>query len=392
MRSLESGYGLPALSVVAVKLVEMASDETCSAGDLAGLIEKDPSLSVRLLKLANSAFFKATKPAITLKQAIVRVGLHYLRIMALSISLRETFPMGKKGPMDYEKFWRTSIYRALLAKSFAQEMKNCNPEEAFVSALVLEVGLLIFFDLFLKGKNGDFELELESLEKLLAREKDLCGIDHREVGGAALKYWEFPEGIVGCQTLYGDATKSKGASPLAKICEMARRCSVGLFQKSVGFHEIFEEAESLLVLKQEAISDILVSTFDQVQGIADSLMVEFDSEKDLLDVMEKANRALIQISEKIREGRPFIQNNNFSSLDELIEEGDKEGIISHTLQVVAHEIRNPLVAVGGFAKKLASTIDPSSEGGRYVQIILQEALRLEQALAEMIHQDDISGH
>jgi HD-like signal output (HDOD) protein len=392
MRSLESGYGLPALSVVAVKLVEMASDETCSAHDLAGLIEKDPSLSVRLLKLANSAFFQTTKPVVTLKQAIVRVGFHYLRIMALSISLRETFPMGKEGPMDYERFWRTSIYRALLAKSFARETKSCNPEEAFVSALVLEVGLLVFFDLFLKGKNKDFDLELEPLEKLLASERDLCGIDHRAIGETALRYWKFPEDIVGCQTFYGGVTKTKETSPLARVCEQARQCSADLFQKSIGLHEIFEETERSLVLGQEVISDILVSTFDQVQAIADSLLVDLDGDKDLLEVMEKANSALIQISEQIREDHPLVQNNNFSSLEELIEEGNKEGIVSHTLQVVAHEIRNPLVAVGGFARKLASTIDPSTEGGRYVQIILQEALRLERALAEMISQDNNANH
>lgn len=384
LRSLESGYALPTLSVVAVKLVELASDDTCSAGDLAGLIEKDPSLSVRLIKLANSAFFQATQPITTLKQAIVKVGFHYLRIMALSLSLRETFPMGKIGPMDYEKFWRTSIYRAQLAKSFAQRLKNCNPEEAFVAGLILEVGLLIFFDLFLKDKDGVMELELDPLEKLLTWEKGLYGIDHREIGEAALSYWKFSEGIVGCQTLYGDKAKSEEAPPLARVCELARQFSGFFFQESVGFYEIFEETRRSFVFGQETINAILVTTFEQVEGIADSLKVEFNRDKDLMEVMEKANRALIQISEKMPGSHPISLDRRLPSFEDL----DKEGIVTHTLEAVAHEIRNPLVAVGGFAKKLASTLDPSSEEGQYVQIILEEAMRLEKALEDMTRQSN----
>jgi len=59
LASLESGYSLPSLSVIAMRLIEMASDDMCSVEDLARLIERDPSLTVRLLKLANSAFFQS---------------------------------------------------------------------------------------------------------------------------------------------------------------------------------------------------------------------------------------------------------------------------------------------------------------------------------------------
>jgi HD-like signal output (HDOD) protein len=146
LEELQSGYSLPSLSPVAMKIVEMASDETCSAESMSRLIENDPSLAVRLLRLANSAFFAARYPVSTLRQAVVRIGVERLRIMALSLSLRDTFPMGRVGCMDYEAFWRCSIYRALLGKSLAQSVRTCNPEEAFIAGLTLEIGLLVFVD------------------------------------------------------------------------------------------------------------------------------------------------------------------------------------------------------------------------------------------------------
>jgi signal transduction histidine kinase len=87
--------------------------------------------------------------------------------------------------------------------------------------------------------------------------------------------------------------------------------------------------------------------------------------------MEKANRSLSEISQKVS-GLPA-----FETL------GGDRSVVAHTLQAVAHEIRNPLLAVGGFAKRLAASMDPSSEGGRYAKIILDEALRLEKALSNM---------
>ena len=384
LRQIKSGYSLPSLSPVAMQLVEMALDETCSAGELTALIESDPSLAVRVLRLANSAFFLTRKPTTSLKQAVVKVGFQRLRIMALSLSLRDTFPMAKIGALDYEKFWRTTLYRALIAKSFATHLKNCYPEEAFVAGLIMEIGLLILFDLRIKLDTEAPPIKLEPLEELLTWERDRYGIDHRQVGEEALRYWKFPDTIVQCQLLYGQAALSQDAPLLAKIYELSREFSGLISQGSAGFHTLFNDAERCLGLNRNVINDILLATFDQVQDIADNLNMELNRERDLMEIMEKANKALSQISGKMSEYQEITDHVSLPSFDSLDE---REDVVEHTLQAVAHEIRNPLLAVGGFARKLATSLDPASKGGEYVRIILEEASRLEKALAEMTSED-----
>jgi two-component system cell cycle response regulator len=139
---VSTGYALPVLSPVAMRLVKLASEENSSISDLSEVIEKDASLTVRLLRLANSAFFRTGGPITTINQAIQMVGFNRLRVMALSLSMKDTFPMSRVGPLDYELFWRSSLYQALLAKALAQRLRTCKPDVAFVAGLVLEIGLL----------------------------------------------------------------------------------------------------------------------------------------------------------------------------------------------------------------------------------------------------------
>lgn len=377
---LESGYSLPALSVVAIRLVELAADEDSSVNDLVSLVEKDPSLATRLLKIANSAFFKTAEPATTLKQAVIRIGFRQLRIMALSLSLRDTFPMGKVGGFDYERFWRASLYRALMAKSLAEQAGTCNPEEAFVAGLTLGVGFLIFFDVFIKDAGEEIGRELDSLEKLLAWEEKKFGVNHRQIGAAALRHWKFPDSIIECQAGYAHHPRY---SLLSTICELARVISMSMLGRSKDFHDIFRDAKEWFGLGEDAVNGAILSVFEEVETIAEGLKVEMNKEKDLFELTEKANRALSGISEKISMMQFQRDREASPSFATIKEDRGNQDVVAHTLQAVAHEIRNPLITVAGFARKLSTALDPESRVGTYAQIILQEAQRIEEALSQM---------
>ena len=120
LHQITSNDFLPSLSPLTIQLIEAASDERTSVLDLNRIIEQDPGLTTRLLKMVNSAYFGRRTKISSISHAIIMAGFKRVRLMALNISLRDTFPLGRVGGMDYDLFWKTSLYRALIAQGFSQ--------------------------------------------------------------------------------------------------------------------------------------------------------------------------------------------------------------------------------------------------------------------------------
>ncbi|MGA2223454.1 MAG: HDOD domain-containing protein [Syntrophobacteraceae bacterium] len=381
-RILESGYALPPLSVIALRLLEVASDEDASNEQIVRTIEQDPSLTVRLLNLSNSALFGTGRPTASLSRAVMKLGHNQIRLMALSISLRDAFPMGKVERFDYELFWRVSLYRGLIAQSLAQQSEAANQEEAFLCGLTMEIGLPILFDMCIRGRTNQFSLDLEPLEELLEKESACYGMNHREVGAAALRFWKFPDHIVACQEVHPENLDSNSSS-LWAVCRLARLFSQVIVKETQAFASFYSEAEAGLGLSKENIHDAVFQTLAEVEKIAQGFKLQIDRQRDMIAILENANRALVRISQTVSrypEERHEKNLPSFSSIDR------KDRSVEDALQAVAHEIRNPLTAVGGFARRLAVSLDPESQSGKYARVILDEVLRLEKILSEMPEQ------
>ncbi len=303
IRRLREGYTIPSLSVVVLRLVKLAADERSSAADLAKLIEEDPALSVSLLKLANSAFYKGQNPIASLQQAVSRVGFQRLRIMALSLSLRSSFPMGKVGPMDYEKFWRASMYRALLADSIARKLKIVNSDEAFAAGLTLQVGLLVFFDLFVRDRVGDFKLDFTNLPEFLAAQQKEFNIDHRQIGREVLKEWNFPTEIIACQDLISFTSLPPDVTELGKVITLAMELAMLVFEQATDYQAIFVAAEKELALSPPELNIFLQDCFGKMEEIADSLIIdETMRDDDLMQLMELAREAMGHLAGEVAAG------------------------------------------------------------------------------------------
>ncbi|MCD6319202.1 MAG: hypothetical protein J7M03_00815 [Candidatus Desulfofervidaceae bacterium] len=93
---------------------------------------------------------------------------------------------------------------------------------------------------------------------------------------------------------------------------------------------------------------------------------------------EKANQAISKINLKLEEKL----QQTISQLEQTQEKSHKE-CLQATLDTIAHEIRNPLMALGGFARRLAQIATDDSELKTYAQVVINEASRLERVLKDI---------
>ena len=391
LKRITENEGLPSLSPLVIQLVELAADDDSSVRDLAAIIEKDSGLTTRLLRLVGSAFFSQPMRVTSLSHAVVLLGFKRVRIMALSLSLRDTFPMGKRDGMDYDHFWKTSLYRALIAQDFAQSapVSHLDAEEVFIAALILEIGMLMLYQVSSDEMKGVFPGGNLPLEKVVSWEETHLGVNHREVGRLIFQRWRFSDYLVASQKWFGAEALKPDRPAICKVVELARRLTEIVFGETRHLYALQQEAESLLRISHETVNDALSRTFNKVEELAEQLRIQVDSQTDVVRVMEKANQALARINTSMENSfRNLIdQVNQYNqSSGHMSEETGKSrrDILQNTLDAVAHEIRNPLLAVGGFARRLAMQSNIDERGRRYAEIIAKESARLEKILKEMI--------
>lgn len=381
----------PSPSPLLMQLVELASDENASPDVLARVIEQDPGLTTKLIKLANSSFYARRRQITSVSDAVMLMGFNRLRVMALTVSLRDGFPLGKVGGMDYERFWKTSLYRGIIAQGFARcldRKEGVNDDEAFVGGLILEIGLLMLFSFCPENLKVSFPGGNVSLKDTVEWENENLGVDHRTVGRVALKRWHFPENIVESQRRYGPEALAVERPALGRILEFARSASQLFFGKRTDF-ELLQKTAAFLGVSPEHVNEILCQAFFQVEQAADLLSLQPSTERDILEALEKANRALARINDSLQANlEKFItlvtDNEKTASRclsDVLVE---KQKAVENVLEAVAHEIRNPLMAIGGFAQRLARNVEEKTDLVRYASIIIKESSRLEQVFKGVV--------
>lgn len=181
--------------IVYRRLVEVLEHPWSGANDLANVIRDDPGLSVRLLRLVNSAMFSFPRRISTISDAVPIVGTAQLRDLALATSVITIFDDIPEDLVDMDSFWRHSLGVGVAARLIARMRREPNVEQMFVAGLVHDVGRLILFELLPEESKACMEECRDSGVPLFEVEKDRIGFDHAQVGKTLLDLWNFPAAL-----------------------------------------------------------------------------------------------------------------------------------------------------------------------------------------------------
>jgi len=185
--------GLVSPPDVCMRLFEMIHSPKTGANEIAEVVSVDPSLTARLLRIANSAFYGFSRKIDTVSRAVTIIGNGELYNLVLSISAVKSFTSIPNDLVSMETFWRHSVYAGLLARALAQRINVLHPERLFVAGLLHDIGSLVLYyerpdvmrDLLLVA-DGDEEV-------LYRAEQEQLGFSHATLAGYLLEKWRLPD-------------------------------------------------------------------------------------------------------------------------------------------------------------------------------------------------------
>jgi HD-like signal output (HDOD) protein len=199
---------LSTLPMVYHKLNEAISNPNCTTGIISGIVKQDPILSIKVLKIVNSAFYGFPHEIDDIAQALLIIGMQQLNDLVLANSIIYLFEKQKIHSFTMENFWKYSLASALTSKILASIAEDQHSDRVFVSSLLHGVGKLIMAitspEKFLEAYN------LSINEKILCRdaEKAVFGFDHLEMNQTLMSSWSLPHTISDISTHYLDPQNS----------------------------------------------------------------------------------------------------------------------------------------------------------------------------------------
>lgn len=186
---------LPAPPSALLMVVDAASDPDTSLYALARTVTHEPSFAVELLRLANSAFYRAGRDVRSVRNAVVVLGTRTVRNHAVAHALRCTVRALNPGPLDTEEVWGSCVRNGLIALALARLLQWDDPQEVFTLGLLQEAGVLLLPALY-----PDAGPELARTRGLssagrVAAEREATGTDHAEVFAKAAERWGLPQDL-----------------------------------------------------------------------------------------------------------------------------------------------------------------------------------------------------
>lgn len=204
--------GLITLPDVYLRISSLIDDPNSSVSDVANAVAKDPSFTIRLLKVANSPLYKLPSSVATVAKAISIIGTSQIRSLALSMSVASSFEGLPNGLVSMANFWRHSLYCALIARHLAKVMGRCDRDAVFTGGLLHDIGELVIFNRLPEQATAALMIVLDSGEEVpvYLAEQQAMGFDHSDVGAELARQWHLPSVLEECIAFHhrvGSATK-----------------------------------------------------------------------------------------------------------------------------------------------------------------------------------------
>lgn len=186
---------VPSCPQVVSRLLQATKDPDITIDNVASILEMDPGLSSKLLRMVNSSLYGLPSKVTSIARSVNLVGMKEIENLAIAYAVTKNLKDPETRGFDLKSFIMTSLYRAIFAREIAKFYEQ-EPEDAFTGGLMQDIAvptlLTNWFDIY-ENVYHEWKKTKEPLENV---EKRRLSWNHCEAGAWIAKRWEFPDILV----------------------------------------------------------------------------------------------------------------------------------------------------------------------------------------------------
>lgn len=223
LKKLDELPELRPFPAMATKVLSAVNDANTSPSELTQLITCEPSIALRILKVANSPAYGFTREIHTVDQAVVILGNKAIRDLVLTVSTGDLFAAGTGAEEAREILWNHSLACATVAGILATRTPDVSKDEAFLAGILHDVGKLVFYDVA-PSEYTRIDSGCNS-QSIIDSESDTFGINHQELGQRCSEEWGLPDEVHDVIGFHHSPAEADFAPDLTRLVSLANSLS-----------------------------------------------------------------------------------------------------------------------------------------------------------------------
>jgi len=249
------------------RVIELTNDLNCAPKDLVQVIEHDPVITMKMLKLVNSAYFSLAKSVSSVRHAIVYLGLNTVKNLSLSIATVDTLPRKDTPVFNTNNFLLHSLTTASIAQRIGKEyLGSSDTSDLFVTGLLHDFGKVVLAQ-FMPDEFGQaITLAAEKQIPLHEAEMEVIGADHTAIGAMLAERWELPAELTACIGNHHSAEAVEESEDIVDDCVFA----ANQISKRLGFgfsgNPVVEEFSDAMVARFGMGLDAMIESLGDLSG------------------------------------------------------------------------------------------------------------------------------
>jgi putative nucleotidyltransferase with HDIG domain len=273
---------LPGLPNAVVGVMRTLEDENTTFDMLTRIIESDVGLVAGVLRLVNSSHYAVSGGVSSVHQAVVILGFDTIRGLACTEGISNFFRKNAARDFNIAKFMRHSVGVACCARVLARQV-NMNPEAAFVSGLLHDVGQLAMAVTFPEGYRKVQAYKASHDCYLVIAEQAIFGVDHAFIGAHLVDFWHFPKEIGEAIRNHHQIFEAGSDLPMVDLIHVAEVLSHALDLGVINAAQDMDSVNQVPPLSDGALFHLGL-TFGQMESLFEEIEDEYSDMVQMLDV------------------------------------------------------------------------------------------------------------